>query len=304
MTMKHGGTYILVFIFSIFTCALSAQVNIKAGVSRDKILIGETVSLTIDAYVPIGAEVSWFPSDSIEHFEVIKRSPADTVANIDGKKITQVLTITSFDSGRWTIPPFEVTVGGKPYYSDSLSIDVAFISFDPREDYHDIKDIIVVEDPALKYIPWIIFAVSLVSLALLVFLCRRMTKVPVRFVKNNITSISAYEEAMNALEELKKKGAPDGNEKIYYTEMNDILRKYVSGKFGISTFERTNEELILQLTAMNLPQKPFSSLIQSLRMSDFVKFAKYRPSEEDNIHNLDIVRSSIDLLNNYSGSAV
>jgi hypothetical protein len=78
----------------------------------------------------------------------------------------------------------------------------------------------------------------------------------------------------------------------------------VSRKLAISSFERTNEELIIQLSRLNLPQKPFNSLVQALRISDFVKFAKYRPSEEDNINNLDIVRSSIDLLNNYAASVV
>ena len=58
--------------------------------------------------------------------------------------------------------------------------------------------------------------------------------------------------------------------------MNDILRKYVSRKFSVSTFERTNEELILEISRLGIPRDAFSSLAQSLRMSDVVKFAKYR----------------------------
>jgi hypothetical protein len=302
--MKQGGTHILAFIILLFSCIpLVAQVSIKASVDRNKILIGEPISISVEAYVPLGSDVAWFKSDSIEHFDIAKRSPIDTVNNMDGKKIAQVFTVTSFDSGRWTIPSFEVNVGGKPYYSDSLTIDVAFISFDPKEEYHDIKDIIVVENKVLGYIPWIISGIAIISLILIFLLLNRKKKRPVAIPKNNVARLTAYEDAMRALAELGKKGV-QGNEKAYYSEMNDILRKYVSGKFGISTFERTNEELILQLAMMNLPQKPFTSLMQSLRMSDFVKFARYRPAEEDNINNLEIVRSSIDLLNNYSGSAV
>lgn len=282
---------------------LAAQVTIKATTDRDKILIGEPITLSVEAYIPLGSDVAWFKSDSIEHFDVTKRSSIDTANNIDGKKISQTLTITSFDSGQWIIPPFEVSIGGKPYYSDSLTVDVGFISFDPKEDYHDIKDIIVVVNPVLKYIPWIILATAILSLTLILLLWKKTKRPPAAPVRNNIAKYTAYEDAMRSLAELKNRGS-HGNEKAYYSEMNDILRTYVSSKFGISTFERTNEELILQLAAMNLPQNPFTSLMQSLRMSDFVKFAKYRPSEEDNNNNLEIVRSSIDLLNNYSGSAV
>lgn len=305
MTMKQGCIHISVLMALLLFCMpLFAQVSIKTIVDRDKILIGEPVSLTVDAYIPLGSDVVWFASDSIDHFDVIKRSAVDTANDIDGKKISQVLTITGFDSGRWTIPPFEVNVGGKPYYSDSVTIDVAFISFDPKEDYHDIKDIIIVRNPILQYIPWIIALVAIVSIAIIVLLWNKTKKPPVAVVQTNMKTLTAYEDAMRALAELRKKGVVGGNEKDYYSEMNDILRKYVSNKFGVSTFERTNEELIIQLSRMDLSQKPFNSLIQSLRMSDFVKFAKYRPSEEDNINNLDIVCASVDLLNNYSGSAL
>ncbi len=293
----------LLVLYTFSFLGAAAQVSIKLSTDRDKILIGEPVMLSVNAYVPPGSEVVWFSSDSIDHFMVTKRAPVDTVHTIDTKKIVQVLTITSFDSGRWTISPFEINVGGKPYYSDSLIIDVAFISFDPKEAYHDIKDIIVVENPSLKYIPWMVLATALVALGLTLFFWRNVKK-PAAAAANTISRLSAYEEAMNALDLLQAQGTVSGNEKIYYSQLNAILRTYVSHKFGISTIERTNDELILQLTTKRIPPKSFSSLVQSLRISDFVKFAKYRPSESDNAENLSAVRSSIDILNTYTGSAV
>lgn len=86
--------------------------------------------------------------------------------------------------------------------------------------------------------------------------------------------------------------------------MNDILRNYVARQFRISTFERTNEEMILQLSKLNIARDSFISLAQSLRMSDFVKFAKYRPSESETQNNLETVRSSIDILDKKIMSAV
>ncbi len=291
-------------LLSVVYVSLTAQVMVKASASRDKILIGEPVTLTVEAYAPLGSDIQWFSADSIEHFMITKRSAADSSNTMDGKKISQTFIITSFDSGRWSVPPFRVMVAGQPYYSDSLGIDVGFISFDPKEDYRDIKDIIVVENPWLKYIPWIVAAVAALSVVIIFLLWNKANKKPVVTAPVNSIKPTAYEDAMRALAELKRKGVVDGNEKAYYSEMNDILRRFVSNKFGISTLERTNEELIMQLSKMDLPQKSFNSLMQSLRISDFVKFAKFRPSEKDNLDNLDIVKSSVDILNNYSGSAV
>jgi len=278
-----------------------AQVSIKASVDRYKILIGEPVQLTVEAYTPLGATLQWINADSIPGFEITARKPIDTVGNIDGKKTVLNYTITAFDSGHLQVPPFEVIVNGQPYYSDSIPVDVAFISFDPKEDYRDIKQIVKIEEEH-SYIPWIIAAAAIVCLVVLSYIFIRKKKKAVE-VKPAAPRLSPYEEAMQAFRQLQKESV-DLTEKTYYTRMNDILRKYVSGKFKIPTFERTNEELIMQLSKMNIPEDAFRRLSHSLRIADFVKFAKFRPSEEDNKNNLEIVRNSIKILDNSVTGAV
>jgi hypothetical protein len=303
--MNPDHKYITAIIFTLLWCyTAAAQVNVRATADRNKILIGEPIQLTVEVYTPLGTPVQWFPMDSIPHFEINTLSPVDTVENMDGKKMVQTLSITSFDSGRWQIPPFEVVVNGQPYYSDSLPVDVAFISFDPKEDYRDIKDIIDVSNPYMKYIPWAVGLIAAIALVLLIIIYRRMRKKKAVEKKIEVPLLSPYEEASRALDELRKKGTAQMGEKWYYTSMNDILRNYISRKFSIATFERTNEELIMQIARLNIPRDSFLSLAQSLRMADFVKFAKYRPSEEDNLNNLDTVRSSIEILDNNLASAV
>lgn len=61
--------------------------------------------------------------------------------------------------------------------------------------------------------------------------------------------------------------------------------------------ERTNEELILQLRQLNLSKDSFTHLAQALRISDYVKFAKYQPRAEDNEKNYEIIHSAIQALN-------
>jgi len=58
------------------------------------------------------------------------------------------------------------------------------------------------------------------------------------------------------------------------------------------------------LRIVNLPREKFSQLAESLRMSDFVKFAKYIPGNNDNDHSFKVIRSSIDIINEIDRSAL
>lgn len=301
--MKSGSKHIIsVISLLVFSIYVNAQVNVRSNIDRDNILIGETVSLTVEAYTPIGANVTWFKSDTIPHFEILKKDGIDTVQNIDAKKLSQHFAITSFDSGQQYIPPFEIVVDSQSYLTDSIPITVSFAPFNPDEDYRDIKDIIEVKRPAIEYLPWVISAIAIISLVILALLWRRKRLVTTP-QKNMIPALSPYDEAMKALAQLALKNVNNGEVKTYYSEMNDILRRYVSRKFAVSTFERTNEELIVQLLGKGIPKDAFASLADSLRMSDVVKFAKYHPTEEDNSNNLKIVTSSIEILHkNFPGA--
>lgn len=302
--MKHGRKHIITLIILLIICSsLEAQVNFRAVANRDSILIGEPISVTFEAYVPLGSKLNWFVDDSIPHFIITERSAIDTLENIDGKKIAQTLVITSFDSGRWQIPGIEILVDGQSFYCDSIPVKVGFTPFNPEEDYRDIRDIIELVNPSVKYIPFALVVLAIISLAILLYFM--LKRKPSQAIAEHVLPVlSPYEEAMTAIKELGNNRQTGGEEKKYYSDLNDILRKYVTRQFGIATFERTNEELILHLSELNFSKDAFISLTQCLRMSDFVKFAKYRPSPLDNEKNLDTVRTSIEILDKKVLSAV
>lgn len=293
----------LLFFCTVFFGAVQAQVSVRSNINKDAILIGEPISLVVEAYVPTGANVTWFVSDTIPHFEISSRAAIDTIPNIDNKKLAQTFSITSFDSGRQYIPPFEIVVDGRSYFTDSVAINVSFTQFDPNADYRDIKTIIDVKNPAVENLHWYVLAGAVVSLALVLLLYRRKPRKDPDAVKE-APVLTPFEEAIQALQKLSLRNVNNGEVKPYYSDMNDILRKYVSRKFAVSTFERTNEELILEISRLGLSRDAYLSLAQSLRMSDVVKFAKYNPSPEDNRDNLNIVTSSIELLDKNVASAV
>lgn len=299
MIMRLAIRYIIACCWLFPALAARAQVLAKASLERDSILIGEPVKLSLYVRIPLGRQVTWFQLDTIPHFLIIGKSNTDTADDIDGKKMGQTLTITSFDSGHWIIPPLALKIDKTTYYTDSLPVTVAFAP-DGGGDYHDIRDIEQVANPYAGYIPWIIAAGTLLALGAILYLLRRK-RTPLEAKKPPAPALSPFEEAMESLKELRREGWPaDGQAKPYYTRLNDILRIFVLRKMKLSTLEKTNEELILELRSLNMSRESFAQLSHALQMADFVKFAKYKPGAEDNERNFGIIESAIKTLNNIS----
>lgn len=284
----------------LLACSLgaNAQVLVKASIDRDKILVGDSIVLTLDVRAPLGEDVTWFNLDSLPHFEFLDKGKVDTIEGVDGKKWLQQLVITSYDSGYWQIPILSMKVAGKTYYSDSLGVQVTYANADLSADYKDIKEIEDVPNTDTNYIPWIIGAVTLVAIAIMVLLLFRKKKV-VPVAGPVVVKQTPFEEAMQALEALRQKDLPNkGAIKEYYTGLNDILRVFVQRKLNIASREKTNEELIIALKKQQMQEEHFRALSDALRMADFVKFARYEPGIADNEKNFTIIETAIKTLNN------
>ncbi len=261
-------------------------------------MIGEPVELKLEAIMPVGENGSWFPLDSLVHFELVSKGKIDTVATADKWTYRQTIIITSFDSGRWAVPSLPFTIGNREYLTDSLPVSVAYSNFDPKQDYHDIKDIVEVQNTATQYINWIVLALGLVSLlALIYFLSSKPTVSQPVVARKPISSLSPLQEALQAIEQLQKGGYHEpGRAKIFHTELNDIFRNYLYRKTYVATMEKTSGELMLQLKQFNLRSGDFTALAQILRMNDAVKFAKYQPGEQENEQALETIKKSVQQL--------
>lgn len=288
---------IVFFLLLLATPVLYGQVLVKMSADKDRILVGETVNLTIEVRFPLGEKFKWVTLDTIPHFEWINKGPQQSSDGIDGKKVQQAVSVTSYDTGYWIIPRLSIKVGAKTYATDTLGIKVSYSpNFNPEENYRDIKemeDVQVASDKTMQW--WIIGGAALLLILLLLFFSRKKTT---KQKPENKTALSPFEEAIQALALLRTQyKADDGEVKLYYTRINDILRNFVAKQFRLSTFEKTNDELILQLRQLNLPTDQFTSLAQALRMADFVKFARYLPPATENEKAIAIVESAITSLN-------
>ncbi len=271
--------------------------TLKAVVDRNEILIGQPIDLKLEATFSSGSTARWSLPDSLAHFEWLTKGQVDSAESNGLKSIRMDLVITSFDSGTRVIAPLPLVVDNKTYFTDSIRILVDYSKIDPTQDYHDIKDIINVDNPYVKYVVWVLAALTLLSVGGAIYLLRK--KLPVTLGEAAPTEVlSAYQEAMRSLEDLKKQALTrSGQTKLFYTRLNDVLRLFVLRKFHMASLEKTNNELIIMLRQLNLPAEQFQPLAETLRMSDFVKFAKYMPDESSNEANFSVIASSVGILN-------
>jgi len=276
----------LFFFFTIFSYA-QHKVSIKANVDKNNIVIGEQIHFHLEADFPPHEPMRFFIIDTFPHFEILERKKIDTIDNEGGIKLSQSLTLTSFDSGHFVIPALEMA-GDTSMFTDTIPINVSFSPFDPNQDYHDIKDVIDVKAEQKKNNDWYWYAAATaLLLGAIIYLLARKKKKPAP----KVAPIDPFTEAKQELEKLRKENP---SSKLFYTRLVDIFRLYILRRKGIESLQKTTDDLVVQLKALKISTEEFNQLAQTLRMSDFVKFAKYDASETDKQESFTVIKRSIE----------
>jgi LPXTG-motif cell wall-anchored protein len=279
----------------LFHLPLFAQ-QARIAVSRDRILIGEQFELTIKLDAGTKGMVS-FPvlPDSVNHLEVIKRSNVDSVRSGGRQSYTQVLTMTGFEPGQWTIPSVVFRVNGKNIRSDSARVNVIAVPL-RGNDYNDIKDIKDVQDTGFAWEKILIALGGALIIGLLAYYWwKRRKDKPV--MAKPVSRSGAYEEAMESLKRLKDERADQkGEMKLYYSALYDIFRVFLSRVTDKPAMQYTTDELILTTKDLLAPAT-FSTVAEVFRITDAVKFAKYGSGLQESSDSLERIRQGIDEVN-------
>lgn len=277
-------------LFLLCSQFLSAQVLVEAEANKSRIVLGEQFRLKITVSSP-SSDIPFVNSDSIPHFEKLDSTSIDTIRNSEGITMIQELTLTSFDSGHWSIPPFAVAIGDRLYTSDSIPMDVTYSEAGIPEEYHDIQDIADVKSE-YNWMLWVVIALLLLGLILFFLWWRKRKKEKAGFKRYE--HLSPLDEALKLLEELE---AEKLEPKVRYTRLSYILRIFLQRKRNMNAFRKTTYELLLKLEKSSLDQDQYVKLAQTLRACNLVKFAKYEPTPEEDREHINVIRTSIQRLN-------
>jgi hypothetical protein len=282
----------VILLFLLLCSEVQAQKTspVLASADKSKILLGEQFDLVLGARFTDGAAVNFFSIDSLPHFEIVQRSKIDTERADQDIILTQRITLTSFDSGRWQIPA--ISLVGSQLKTKPIAIDVVFSSpFDPKKDYHDVKDILSIKKPANPTWYWyVIGAVLLLLLFMLLFPRKKKPKT------DEVLDANAYRTAISDLQKLQREGLSQKDIKAFYVRLVDIFRKYLHTGKGLHSFSKTTDDLALQILKLNLTSDRYNELVQVLKLGDAVKYAKFIPDDAENNHSMEVVRKSIEAI--------
>ncbi len=284
--------------------AYSQAPSLKTGTDKNLILIGEHFTLSIQASFPqdgFSITMANVP-DSFDHFEVVERKKIDTSFNNGMITCTQNIILTSFDSGRHSIPPLPINFD--PYrddttfnvYTDSIPMQISYSPADTVKTFHDIKPIIGVKDEIPLWI-WIAGGALLILLIIITwYLLTRKKKVKPAVIFDS--KLTPYNEAMESLEKLKALSLPEKGElKQFHSALSSIFKRYASRKQKVNLSGVTTSELLVKLDATTLEQNKFTALANALRVGDAAKFAKYIPAPEQNELCFSVVKNTITEMN-------
>ena len=276
----------LIFLLAIFFFSVSVTAQrVTATADKQKILIGEQFHLRLQANFQKGESPDFFEVDSIPRFEILDKSAIDTSKFEDGIALIQNFTVTSWDSGKIQIAPFVLN----RYQTKPLIIDVAYSPspFDTTQPYHDIHEIIEVKRPVDTTWYWYLIGLLILILLFLLFFPKGKPRPKGEFVSDE----GAYKKALKKLSALQKK--TDADSKLFYTELVQIFREYLHKRKNIYSFSKTTDDLSIQIEKLDIEREQYQHLVQTLRLSDLVKYAKYQPVSEENQNSIEAVMEGI-----------
>ena len=287
--------YIVIFILLILAVVSHAQVQVTASVDSTKILIGGRSHYFITVYAPKGTKIS-FPEfnnkkEIIPDVEVLS-AQSDT-ADANGKvRIRRIYTITAWDAKRYTIPAQKVIVGGETKMTGYVALDVQAVPVDTvKSTPMPPDDIQKVPFSWKEWVPVIlIIALALILICIAFYFYRALCRKKYGRAPKKTRELSFYEQAKHDLSEIAANKMLYTEQKAFYTDVTNVLRKYISQRYNINALEMTSHEILESMK----DACDVSELKVVFNTADLVKFAKYSTEVNDMTYYLDSIVHFID----------
>lgn len=273
----------------------AARVSVDASLDSMSMFIGNQNYLTLEITVPEESAVSLpvVAADTLITNVFILRASLDSQRVDNGRKrYTQQWLLTCFDEGLYYIPPFTVDVDGEDYVSNYLSLKVMTFDVDTASkaifDIKPVEKAPFVPSDYLRPIFMVWGGLSLAILAvMLVLVFRRRRELERMVAPDPELLLPPHVAALKALDTIREEKLwQQGRYKDFYTQLTDVLRKYIFRRYGIGAMEMTSSEILEALRQDEEGKEIRQMLAQILTLSDFVKFAKMNPLPDENDRSL------------------
>jgi hypothetical protein len=214
----------------------------------------------------------------------VTRNGKDNPKTLD---IRGSVRIAPFLEGEYDLPPIKLRRLSPDGTEDTLTFDplrleVKTMPVDTATFViHDIKGQVRYPLTFAEVFPWIlvywVVAVIVILIVCLVMIRRR--KSDPEYIRRD----PAHIVALRQLDSYRGSSlwAPE-KQKAFYSGVTDTLRTYMSERFGFGAMEMTTAEIFDEMKGKDAPEKVVSEVKELFERADFVKFAKYVASDDEN----------------------
>ena len=294
--MKKISKKIKIFFFFLLSVLAFAQ-TLSSNLSKEKIALGEKATLRISINNLRGRDVISKPKNELLpfHFEETKDDITKTFDNY-----SRTIEFQIFDEGKYTIPPLEFSINGEVLKTIPYEITV----YNPVNADEQISDIMNNKQVELGWkdywemYKWYVLGTFIVIALLFVFLGMFKNGV---FGKNNKEKPSIHKTLLDLKNLEKKKYAENGNFRMFYVELIDITRDFLTKQYRIPADVLLTDDLIDLMKHTNKISTENEKVVEEIFLrGDLVKFAKTFPTKElmqkDFVEIYDFVeRSTVDI---------
>ena len=278
--------FIISTIFFLISGNLYCQnlPEINSGVLSNTVNIGEQINYFLNVEVDTVQKIE-FPEDiQISPMEVLEVFPTDTQKVKNKYLLTKKYAIIQFDSGFYQIPPQRVLLNGFSRLSNSVKIRVNDIKVDTlKQNLFEIKPFNPVnrnyDELINKLLLCLVIIIFIIGIVYVLVIYRRK-------ISETKKMIPPFEKAIKALKELEKREPIFQEEyKKYYSELTDVVRRYLEEEANIDALESTSDQLLLKLELykdsgkLGLEESTIKNLKTVLNTADLVKFARAVPEK-------------------------
>ena len=283
------------------------KASAHATIQPSEILIGEQALINLQVIAPKDMEILFpiYQDSIVAGLEVLSMGNPDTTIVDNVRTINVKYLVTSFDSTLYYIPSMPISDGVDTIYSNSFGLKVtapelkdstvAYLermkagetdSIDFNElQLNDIKSIQKApfswkDFLSLLWIPLIIL-ILLAIIGAIIYLIIKKNKKGYSFTPPPL--LAPHVRAMKSLDKIKKEKIwQQERYKEFYTQLTDVLRRYINERYGINSLEMTSGEILSIIRTKAEEDSVYNNLKQVLSVADLVKFAKYKPFIDEN----------------------
>ena len=277
---------ILLFIFSsVFTFSQT----LSSKLDKQTLALGEPGILRIQITDLQAKDVQAAPQNELLpfHFEEIKDS-------IDKKadSYERVIEFAVFEEGKFTIPALDFKIGGKLYHTIPYEVEVVNTAQkgDVINDIMKNKEVSLDVRDYWELYKWYILG-ALILLAL-IFVIYQIVK----YAKRQKSSPAVMtNQTLKQLDQLKKKNYIEtGNYRLFYVELLDISRNFITKQYKIPADVLLTDDLIDVLKVNNAISPENEKIVEDIFLrGDLVKFAKIFPDQKDMQEDFDRLRNFV-----------